>query len=74
MKQMQTKAPARKVTLASVGSAVAAIVIWLLNTHVLNEPLSADAVTAVGAIASFVAPLAVGYVVRPGMNDQVVDC
>lgn len=67
MAKMKTNAPARKVVSGSLGAAVAGIVIYILNTHVLNEPLPIEVTGFVTTVVVFL----VGYFVPPSANDSL---
>ena len=70
---MQSRVPARKVTYAAMGAAFAVVVVWVLNTAVLSDPLPEPVTNAITVVVSFVTAFAAGYAVRPDLNDQITD-
>lgn len=63
--------PARKVTATSLASAVTVLVLWVLNTWVVSEPLSPTISGAIATVILFVVPFAVGWLVPPSPNDGI---
>ncbi len=50
-----TSAPTRKVTAATVAGAISIVVVWLLNTYVLQaNPIPAEVASAITTIVGFV--------------------
>ena len=68
MARMANAAPAQKVVATTVASAVATILIWALNTYVL-EPDMPDYI--MGAILTICTALA-GYLTTPASRDRIV--
>lgn len=66
--RMSQMTPVRKVAHASLAGSIATLIIFALNRFILPEPLAAD----VAAALMTVLVLVVGYMVRPGANEQVI--
>lgn len=68
MNRMESKTPARKVTVATLGSAVVVIVVWLVNEFVPGVEIPTEIKNALVVLATF----GFGYAVRPGASDRIV--
>ena len=51
---MTTYTPTRKMTAVGLGGAISVILIWLLETYVLPDPIPAQVAAAVSLIISFI--------------------
>ena len=67
MVRMENRTPARKVVGSALAGAVTTIVIYVLNTHILDVPLPGEVAAAVATVIAF----AVGYLVPPSEHDQI---
>jgi hypothetical protein len=69
MVRMQHPAPARKVMGSALAGALTTIVVYVLNTYVLETPLPGEVAAAVATVVAF----AVGYLLPPSERDQIRD-
>lgn len=60
--------PVQKVAASGIAGAVVMIIVWLLNSYLLLEPMPAEIVAALTTLVSF----AVGYFVPPAARDMAV--
>lgn len=67
MASMQTAFPARKVIGGTLGAATATIVLYVLNNHVLPDPVPTEVAGALTTVVTFV----VGYFIPPSPRDQI---
>lgn len=68
MARMKTSTPARKVVAGSLAAAIATLVIWGINSTLMQaNPLGANISGAITTTITFL----VGYFVPPGFNDQI---
>jgi fluoride ion exporter CrcB/FEX len=70
--RMQNNVPIRKVTAGGAAGAITTIVVWILNTFVLqqeNQQITAEIAAAITTLISF----AVSYYVHPGRNDIAIE-
>ena len=55
-----TAYPTRKIGAVGIGGALSVLLVWVLESYVLPEPLPAEVIAAISALMSF----ACGYFVR----------
>lgn len=65
--KQQEVAPTRKVIASGVAGSITTILIFVLNTYLLNKPLPAEIAAAVDTLITFL----VGYLVPPAVRDQI---
>ncbi len=70
--KMSSSKPAQKVVAATLGAAVATIVIWILNSYVLKSPLPEAVAGAVTVIVTTLVTFLAGYFTSPAAADQIV--
>ncbi|MEM1350941.1 MAG: hypothetical protein AAGF27_01280 [Pseudomonadota bacterium] len=63
--------PARKVMATSLASALTVLVLWVLNTWIVSEPISAEVAGALATVILFVVPFVVGWSVPPSPHDGI---
>jgi hypothetical protein len=66
--KMNSAKPVRKVTAATIGSAVASILVWILNDYALPRPIPDTVVPEIVMLFTFLA----GYLTPPGPEERVV--
>lgn len=69
MARMKNAIPARKVITSTLASAVATVVIWALDTYLLDPDMPA---AVAGSVLTICTAL-VGYYTPPSAEDQVVE-
>ena len=65
--KMEGKAPVRKVAAGGIGGAITTVIVWVLNTWVLEQSMPSEVAAALATIVSF----ALAYFVRPGANERI---
>lgn len=66
--RQQSALPTRKVLTSGVTGAVTVIIIYVLNTYVLPEPIPVEIGSAIATILSF----GMAWIVPPAASDQIV--
>lgn len=61
--------PTNKVVATGLAGAITTIIVWILNTFVLPEPMPAEVVAALTTIIAVL----VAYFVPPGAEDQIIE-
>jgi hypothetical protein len=64
----QTYVPTNKTIGATVGSALGVIVVWLINTYVVKEPLPVGIEGAITVLITFI----LGYFVPHGAKETII--
>lgn len=68
--KMKAAAPVRKVTAGALGGALVTVLVWYLNTFVLepDKQITGEVAAALTTIVTFL----VGYFVPPSAKDEIV--
>jgi len=68
--KMKAAAPVRKVTAGALGGAIVTVLVWYLNTFVLepDKQITGQVAAALTTIVTFL----IGYFVPPSAKDEVV--
>jgi len=68
--KMKAAAPVRKVTAGALGGAIVTVLVWYLNTFVLepDKQITGQVAAALTTIVTFL----VGYFVPPSAKDEIV--
>jgi len=68
--KMKGTAPIRKVTAGALGGAIVAVLVWYLNSFVLepDQQITGEVAAALTTIVTFL----IGYFVPPSAKDEVV--